>query len=156
MRKLIAGGLLAVLSALVFAEMAFGASHHPRGEFAQFNECPIGPDEIDDCVLCMQPSFRGVNEIHESINKPIKQGTAELAPLTWLLVLGTNCYVGSNPNPIKQKVICETGCWAASASAPALNSKSSAGRGAERNAQPDQFFDAAQQLNRSLIEGACR
>jgi len=51
MRKLIAGGLMAVLGALVFASSALGASHNPKGEFAQFGECPLNRATITDCVL---------------------------------------------------------------------------------------------------------
>lgn len=45
------GGLLAVLGALVFASSALGASHNPKGEYAQFNECPLNRATITDCVL---------------------------------------------------------------------------------------------------------
>jgi hypothetical protein len=150
MRKLIAGGLTAALSALMFAASALASSYHPKGEYAQFNECPIGPDGIDYRVQCMRASFKGVNEIHESLNKPIKRGTAESASLTWLSVLGNNCYVGSDPTPVKQKVLFETGLRGASAHA--RNSIGSTERSAERNAQPDQFFEAAQ-LNKSPQRG---
>ncbi len=51
MKKLIAGGLTAVLGALVFASVAIGASHNPKGEYAQFNECPLNRATITDCVL---------------------------------------------------------------------------------------------------------
>lgn len=150
MRKLIAGGLTAVLGALMFAASALASSHNPKGEYAQFNECPIGPDGIDYRVSCMRASFRGVNEIHESLNKPIKRGTAESAPLTWLSVLGNNCYIGSDSTPVKQKVLFETG--SRGASAHARNSNGSTERSAERNAQPDQFLEATQ-LNKSPQRG---
>jgi hypothetical protein len=45
------GGLMAVLGALVFASSALGASHNPKGEYAQFNECPLNRATITDCVL---------------------------------------------------------------------------------------------------------
>jgi hypothetical protein len=51
MKKLIAGGLMAVLGALVFASLALGASHNPKGEYAQFNECPLNRATITDCIL---------------------------------------------------------------------------------------------------------
>jgi hypothetical protein len=51
MRKFMTGGLLAVLGALVFASSALGASHNPKGEYAQFNECPLNRATITDCVL---------------------------------------------------------------------------------------------------------
>jgi hypothetical protein len=51
MKKFLAGGLMAVLGALVFASAALGASHNPKGEFAQFNECPLNRVTITDCIL---------------------------------------------------------------------------------------------------------
>lgn len=50
MRKLIAGGLTGVLAALVFASLALASSHHPKGEFAQFAECPLNRVTITDCI----------------------------------------------------------------------------------------------------------
>ncbi len=50
MKKFIAGGLTAVLGALVFASLAMAASHNPKGEYAQFNECPLNRVTITDCV----------------------------------------------------------------------------------------------------------
>jgi hypothetical protein len=34
----------------MFASSAFAASHHPTGEYAQFNECPLNRTTITDCV----------------------------------------------------------------------------------------------------------
>ena len=51
MKKSIAGGLMAVSGALVFASTAFAASHNPTGEYAQFNECPLNNVNINDCVF---------------------------------------------------------------------------------------------------------
>ena len=51
MKKFLAGGLMAVLGALVFASTAFAASHNPTGEYAQFNECPLNNVNINDCVF---------------------------------------------------------------------------------------------------------
>jgi hypothetical protein len=51
MRKLIAGGLTAALGVLVFASLALASSHNPKGEFAQFGECPLNNAEITDCVF---------------------------------------------------------------------------------------------------------
>jgi hypothetical protein len=51
MKKFITGGLMGVLGAMLFATSAFGASHHPTGEYAQFNECPLNRATITDCVL---------------------------------------------------------------------------------------------------------
>ncbi len=51
MKKFLAGGLMAVLGALVFASAALGASHNPKGEYAQFKECPLNRATITDCVV---------------------------------------------------------------------------------------------------------
>lgn len=51
MRKLIAGGLMAALAVLVLAPAALASSHNPKGEFAQFGECPLNNAEITDCVF---------------------------------------------------------------------------------------------------------
>lgn len=50
MRKLIVGGLTGALAMLVFASTALAASHNPKGEYAQFNECPLNRTTITDCV----------------------------------------------------------------------------------------------------------
>jgi hypothetical protein len=50
MKKFIAGGIMGVLGALVFASAAFGASHNPKGEYAQFKECPLNRVTITDCI----------------------------------------------------------------------------------------------------------
>lgn len=51
MKKFIAGGVMAALAALVFASAALASSHHPKGEFAQFGECPLNRATITDCVF---------------------------------------------------------------------------------------------------------
>ena len=51
MKKLITGGLMAVLGAMVFASSALAASHNPTGEYAGFNECPLNRATITDCVV---------------------------------------------------------------------------------------------------------
>jgi hypothetical protein len=50
MRKLIAAGLTALLASLVLAGTAFATAHHPKGEYAQFGECPLNRSTITDCV----------------------------------------------------------------------------------------------------------
>jgi hypothetical protein len=50
MKKFLAGGLIGVLGALVFASSALGASHNPKGEYAQFKECPLNRATITDCI----------------------------------------------------------------------------------------------------------
>lgn len=56
MRKLIAGGLTAALLALVFASSAVASSHHPKGEFEQFGECPLNRESIQFCVFSVSSS----------------------------------------------------------------------------------------------------
>jgi hypothetical protein len=49
-KSLFAGGMTAILGACVFASMAFAAPHHPKGEFAQFGDCPLNRTTITDCI----------------------------------------------------------------------------------------------------------
>lgn len=50
-QKLVAGGTMALtLLALVLASTALAASHNPKGEYAQFKECPLNRVTITDCV----------------------------------------------------------------------------------------------------------
>jgi len=50
--KLAAGGVLAsALVALVFAATALASSHNPKGEYAQFAECPLNRVTITDCIF---------------------------------------------------------------------------------------------------------
>jgi hypothetical protein len=49
-RKFVAGGLAMAL-ALVLAPSALASSHHPKGEFAQFGECPLNRATITDCIF---------------------------------------------------------------------------------------------------------
>jgi hypothetical protein len=51
MKKFIAGGMAAALAALVFASLALASSHHPKGEFAGFGECPLNTPAVTDCIL---------------------------------------------------------------------------------------------------------
>jgi len=50
MKRFITGGVLTALSMLAFASVAMGASHNPKGEFAQFKECPLNRATITDCI----------------------------------------------------------------------------------------------------------
>jgi hypothetical protein len=43
-------GIVAVLAALALAAPAFGAPHHPTGEFEQFGDCPLSLKATTDCV----------------------------------------------------------------------------------------------------------
>ena len=46
-------GLGSMLAMLAMASTALAAAHHPTGEFAQFNECPLNRAEITDCVYSL-------------------------------------------------------------------------------------------------------
>jgi hypothetical protein len=50
MKKFIAASTMAALASLMLASMALGASHNPKGAYAQFNECPLNRATITDCV----------------------------------------------------------------------------------------------------------
>jgi hypothetical protein len=50
MKKLIMGGLVGVLAALMLAPTASASSHNPTGEFAVFDECPLSRATLSDCV----------------------------------------------------------------------------------------------------------
>lgn len=47
------GGLVGVLGMLLFASTALASSHNPKGEFAQFKECPLNRATITDCVYSL-------------------------------------------------------------------------------------------------------
>jgi hypothetical protein len=50
-KRIKAGSLAGVLLAsLVLVSQALAASHHPKGEFSQFGECPLSRQTITDCV----------------------------------------------------------------------------------------------------------
>lgn len=51
MRRLILAMGLAVMMALVAAATAFAAPHHPKGEFAQFGDCPLSHASLEACIF---------------------------------------------------------------------------------------------------------
>lgn len=55
-KKFVAGGLATALAAMVFASLALAAPHHPKGEFAQFGDCPLNRATITDCVYSVTSS----------------------------------------------------------------------------------------------------
>ncbi|HVQ57396.1 MAG TPA: hypothetical protein VMS60_00675 [Solirubrobacterales bacterium] len=51
MRKLSGKGVIgALLGLLIIASSAFGSSHNPSKQFAQFAECPLSKPTVSDCV----------------------------------------------------------------------------------------------------------
>jgi len=53
MKKFLVGAIAAALAALVLSPAALAASHNPKGEFAQFNECPLNRATITDCIYSL-------------------------------------------------------------------------------------------------------
>jgi hypothetical protein len=51
MRRLLLAAVLTALMALAPASQALGASHNPKGEFAQFKECPLNRVTLEFCVF---------------------------------------------------------------------------------------------------------
>jgi hypothetical protein len=56
MKKFITASMMAALAGLVLASAALGASHNPKGEYAQFKECPLNRVSITDCVYSVSSS----------------------------------------------------------------------------------------------------
>jgi hypothetical protein len=52
-KKSIAGAMAAALLAAVFAATALASSHNPKGEYAQFAECPLNRVTITDCIYSL-------------------------------------------------------------------------------------------------------
>ena len=52
-RMLAVGGMTAMLGALLFAPSAFASTFHPKGEFAQFGECPLNNAKVTDCIYSL-------------------------------------------------------------------------------------------------------
>ena len=50
MRKLLIGAALSVVMVMGLVSPALGASHNPKGEYAQFNECPLNNPSLFVCV----------------------------------------------------------------------------------------------------------
>jgi hypothetical protein len=48
--KLAAGGLSVIVGLLAFASVSVAAPHHPKGEYAQFGDCPLSRATLTDCI----------------------------------------------------------------------------------------------------------
>lgn len=79
MKKYITGGLVAALGVLVFASTALAASHNPKGEYAQFKECPLNRATITDCIYSLTSggSFTIGNKTVPIVNPVTLQGGFE-------------------------------------------------------------------------------
>jgi len=52
-RMLAVGGMTAMLGVLMLAPSALASSHNPKGEFAQFAECPLNNAKVTECVYSL-------------------------------------------------------------------------------------------------------
>jgi hypothetical protein len=51
MTKVVVAGVISMaVRALLLASVALASSHHPKGDYAQFAECPLNRETITDCV----------------------------------------------------------------------------------------------------------
>ena len=50
-RMLVVGGVTAMLGVMLFASSASASTFKPKGEFAQFGECPLNHPEIAECIF---------------------------------------------------------------------------------------------------------
>ena len=55
-RKMALGTMAMALVALALAPSALAASHNPKGEYAQFKECPLNRVTITDCIYSVSSS----------------------------------------------------------------------------------------------------
>jgi hypothetical protein len=53
MRRLIAVGLTGALGLMMFASTALASSHHPKGEFSNFGECPLNNPATVECIYSL-------------------------------------------------------------------------------------------------------
>ncbi len=52
-RMLVVGGITAMLGVLLFASSASASTFNPKGEFANFGECPLGNPKVTECVYAL-------------------------------------------------------------------------------------------------------
>jgi hypothetical protein len=77
-RKLVAGGATLAM-ALVLAPSALAASHHPKGEFVNFGECPLSRVTITDCIFSVSSkgAFKVGTKTVPIVNPVTLQGGGE-------------------------------------------------------------------------------
>jgi hypothetical protein len=77
-QKFLAGGITAALL-LVLVPSALAASHNPKGEYAQFKECPLNQVSITDCIFAVTKggSFKVGTKTVPLVNPVTLQGGAE-------------------------------------------------------------------------------
>jgi hypothetical protein len=49
-KSIFAASMVVALASMMFASAALGASHNPKGEYAQFKECPLNNAKVTDCI----------------------------------------------------------------------------------------------------------
>jgi hypothetical protein len=78
MKKFLAGGMVAALC-LVLAPTALASSHHPKGEFSQFGECPLNRITITDCIFSVSSggAFKVGTKTVPLVNPVTLQGGGE-------------------------------------------------------------------------------
>lgn len=78
MKKLLAGGMFVALC-LATVPSAVASTHHPKGEMAQFGECPLSVAAITNCVLSVsnRGAFKVGNKSLPLVNPITLQGGAE-------------------------------------------------------------------------------
>jgi hypothetical protein len=52
-KALLAGGMIAAVASLALAPSALASSHHPKGEFSNFGECPLNNKEVVECIYSL-------------------------------------------------------------------------------------------------------
>jgi hypothetical protein len=90
-RKEIMKKLITRLSAVLvaaFAASAFASSHHPKGEFEEFGECPLDGRAPGDLETILAKADRAVSSCVFSVANSTLQ--------EWFNPLGRNCYFGSD------------------------------------------------------------
>lgn len=90
LRMLAMGGTMAVLGVLVLASSATASSHNPKGEYAQFAECPLNNAEVDECIYSVTSSGSFVvgKKTVPLVNPVTLQGGAKPGPEETQLFIG--------------------------------------------------------------------
>ena len=55
-KRFVAVGAVAAISVLALVPSALASVHHPKGEYAQFGECPLNRVSITDCIYSVSSS----------------------------------------------------------------------------------------------------
>ena len=90
LRMLAVGGTMALLGVLMFASSALASSHNPKGEYAQFAECPLNNPEVDECIYSVTSGGSVVigKKTVPIVNPVTLQGGAKPGPEETQLFIG--------------------------------------------------------------------